>query len=217
MVGPFLRRQLRRAFTLQAVHKSRLIESFTNLEAIKAHVKESAHTIRMQETLARSLDQSLTTSKFHLLNGTLSHILGDLFTIFIIFFGAQAVLQNQITLRQLIAFHLLTGNVSDPILSLASLWEEWQHLKISRLRLGNILNSPPEWEKEKPPLQLSAPPHLEVEDVCFSYGDKPIINHLAVGLQPGQPIMLLGPSGCGKQPWQNSFVDSTSNKREDID
>ncbi|WP_375664723.1 ABC transporter transmembrane domain-containing protein [Bartonella sp. CL162QHHD] len=123
-VGPFLRRQLRRAFTLQAVHKSRLIESFTNLEAIKAHVKEAAHTIRMQETLARSLDQSLTTSKLHLLNGAMSHIFGDLFTIFIIFFGAQAVLQNQITLGQLIAFHLLAGNVSGPILNLASLWEE---------------------------------------------------------------------------------------------
>ncbi|EJF84026.1 hypothetical protein MCU_00694 [Bartonella elizabethae Re6043vi] len=137
--------------TLQAAHKSRLIESFTNLEAIKAHVKESAHTIRMQETLARSLDQSLTTSKFHLLNGALSHIFGDIFTIFIIFFGAQAVLQNQITLGQLVAFHLLAGNVSGPILSLASLWEEWQHLKISRLRLGDILNAPSEWEEEKPP------------------------------------------------------------------
>lgn len=149
-VDPFLRRQLRRTFTLQAAHKSRLIESFTNLEAIKAHVKESAHTIRMQETLARSLDQSLTTSKFHLLNGALSHIFGDLFTIFIIFFGAQAVLQNQITLGQLIAFHLLVGNVSGPILSLASLWEEWQHLKISRLRLGDILNAPSEWEEAPP-------------------------------------------------------------------
>ncbi|WP_375695109.1 peptidase domain-containing ABC transporter [Bartonella sp. AC90GZZY] len=198
LVGPFLRRQLRRSFTLQAVHKSRLIESFTNLEAIKAHVKEAAHTVRMQETLARSLDQSLTTSKLHLLNGAMSHIFGDLFTIFIIFFGAQAVLQNQITLGQLIAFHLLAGNVSGPILSLASLWEEWQHLKISRLRLGDILNSPPEWEEEKPPLQLSAPPHLEANDLCFSYGDKSIINHLDICLQPGQPIMLLGPSGCGK-------------------
>ncbi|WP_280101294.1 ABC transporter transmembrane domain-containing protein [Bartonella rattimassiliensis] len=123
---PF-RRQLRHTFTLQAVHQSRFIESFTNLEAIKAHVKEPAHTIRMQETLAHSLDQSLTTSKFHLLNGALSHIFSDLFTIFIIFFGAQAVLQNQITLGQLIAFHLLAGNVSGPILSLASLWKEWQH------------------------------------------------------------------------------------------
>lgn len=47
-VGPFLRRRLRRAFTLQAVHQSRLIESFTNLEAIKAHVKEPVHTIRPQ-------------------------------------------------------------------------------------------------------------------------------------------------------------------------
>ncbi|WP_375695446.1 ABC transporter transmembrane domain-containing protein [Bartonella sp. AC66GZZY] len=84
LVGPFLRHQLRRSFTLQAVHKSCLIESFTNLEAIKAHVKEAAHTVRMQETLARSLDQSLTTSKLHLLNGAMSHIFGDLFTIFII-------------------------------------------------------------------------------------------------------------------------------------
>ncbi len=80
-VGSFSRRQLRCTFTLQATHKSRLIENFTNLESIKAHVKEPAHTIRMQETLARSFDQNLTTSEFHLLNGALSYI-----------FGAQTVL-----------------------------------------------------------------------------------------------------------------------------
>nr|WP_275064804.1 ATP-binding cassette domain-containing protein [Bartonella sp. ML70XJBT.G] len=107
-------------------------------------------------------------------------------------------MQNQITLGQLIAFHLLAGNVSGPILSLASLWEEWQHLKISRLRLGDILNSPSEWETEKLPLQLTAPPYLEAKNICFSYGEKSIVNHLDICLQPGKPIMLLGPSGCGK-------------------
>ncbi|UNF45786.1 ATP-binding cassette domain-containing protein [Bartonella krasnovii] len=150
----------------------------------------------MQETLARSLDQSLTTSKFHLLNGALSHIFGDLFTIFIIFFGAQAVLQNQITLGQLIAFHLLVGNVSGPILSLASLWEEWQHLKISRLRLGDILNAPSEWEEA--PLQLTTSHQLEAKNICFSYGETSIVNYVDICFKPGQPIMLLGPSGCGK-------------------
>nr|WP_275064650.1 ATP-binding cassette domain-containing protein [Bartonella sp. MM73XJBT] len=107
-------------------------------------------------------------------------------------------MQNQITLGQLIAFHLLAGNVSGPILSLASLWEEWQHLKISRLRLGDILNAPSEWETEKTPLQLTAFPYLEAKNICFSYEEKTIINHLDICLQPGKPIMLLGPSGCGK-------------------
>ncbi|WP_034453806.1 hypothetical protein [Bartonella quintana] len=64
-IGPFLHHQLRHTFILQA--QSRLIESFTNLEVIKTYVKELAHTIRIQETLARGLDQSRTTSKFHLL------------------------------------------------------------------------------------------------------------------------------------------------------
>ncbi|MBB4076714.1 ABC-type bacteriocin/lantibiotic exporter with double-glycine peptidase domain [Bartonella fuyuanensis] len=78
------------------------------------------------------------------------------------------------------------------------LWKEWQHLKISRLRLGDILNSPSEWEKEKPSLQLTTIPHLEARDICFSYGDKFIINHLNICLQPGKLIMFLGPPGYGK-------------------
>lgn len=106
--------------------------------------------------------------------------------------------QNQITLEQLIAFHILAGNVSAPILGLASLWEEWQRLKISRLRLGNILNAPSEWEKEKPLLQLTTKLHLEAKDICFFYGETPIINHIDICLQPDKPIMLLNPPGCGK-------------------
>ncbi|WP_375652899.1 ATP-binding cassette domain-containing protein [Bartonella sp. MR110HLJHH] len=91
-------------------------------------------------------------------------------------------------------------------------------MKISRLRLGDILNSPSEWEKGKPPLQLSAPPHLEAHDLCFSYGDKSIINHLDVCLQPGQPIMLLGPSGCGKTTLAKLLCGLyPPNKRKDID
>ncbi|ETS14529.1 hypothetical protein Q649_01177 [Bartonella quintana JK 73] len=198
-IGPFLHHQLRHTFILQA--QSRLIESFTNLEVIKTYVKELAHTIRIQETLARGLDQSRTTSKFHLLNGALSHILVTLssFRHFHYFFGAQAVLQNQITLEQLIAFHLLASNVSSPVLSLASLWEEWQHLKkISRFRLDDILNSPIGIGRKKPSFQLTEMPHLEAKDICFSYGEKLIINHLDICLQPGKPIMLLSPSGCGK-------------------
>ncbi|WP_280101293.1 ATP-binding cassette domain-containing protein [Bartonella rattimassiliensis] len=62
--------------------------------------------------------------------------------------------------------------------------------------MGDILNTPS--EKEKPLLQLTTKPYLKAKDICFSYGDKAIINHLDICLQPGKPIILLGPLGCGK-------------------
>ena len=74
--------------------------------------------------------------------------------ILIIFLGSQLVFRNEITLGELVAFHLLADKVAGPIMSLSTIWEEWQGLKIARLRLGDFLNTPAESERAKPPLRI---------------------------------------------------------------
>ncbi|WP_412059094.1 ABC transporter transmembrane domain-containing protein [Bartonella sp. DGB2] len=124
LFDPFLRQQLHRAFTLRAIHQSRMIECFNNIYPIKAQVKEQMHAARIEQTLCDTLAQDMKTGKLNILTSAVSGIFNELFTICIIFFGASEVLQNQMTLGQLIAFHLLAGHVAGPILNLSSLWEQ---------------------------------------------------------------------------------------------
>lgn len=100
-----------------------MIETFRNAETVKAQAAEDRYAIRLDGTMAASLDLSFKITKLHVVNGIISDVFSNAFDILIVFFGAMLVLDNSITLGQLVAFHLLAGHVSAPILGLASLWD----------------------------------------------------------------------------------------------
>ncbi len=79
--------------------------------------------------MAASLALSFKITRLHVVNGLIRDVFSNAFDIMILFFGAMLVLENSITLGQLVAFHLLAGHVSGPILGLASLWEHWQGIQ----------------------------------------------------------------------------------------
>ena len=65
-------------------------------------------------------------------------------TALIIFFGAKAVIDGEMTVGELIAFNMIASQVAQPILRLSQLWQDFQQVQISVERLGDILNAPPE-------------------------------------------------------------------------
>ncbi|CEJ09885.1 Alpha-hemolysin translocation ATP-binding protein HlyB [bacterium YEK0313] len=199
MIGPFVRRRMQTAFLAEARHQSRLVESLGNIVTAKALASEGAHVGRLQKTLTESLAADFRVSKLHILNGFVGNLLSNGSVILIIFFGSRLVLQGEITLGQLIAFHLLAEKVSGPIFSLSSAWEQWQALRIARLRLGDLLNEPSETEVAKPVLQVTGPLHLDVRGLSFGYApDQPVIRDMSVDIRPDRPTLIIGDSGCGK-------------------
>jgi subfamily B ATP-binding cassette protein HlyB/CyaB len=62
-------------------------------------------------------------------------------TLAIMYFGAKLVMEGKLTVGQLIAFNMLSGQVTGPILRLAQLWTDFQQTAISVQRLGDILNT----------------------------------------------------------------------------
>ncbi|WP_313606827.1 peptidase domain-containing ABC transporter [Rhizobium sp.] len=199
IVGPFLRHRLKQSFMANAAHQSRMIETFRNAETVKAQAAEERFASRLDGTMVASLDLGFKIIKLHAVNGIIGDVFSNAFNILIIFFGAMLVLDNSITLGQLVAFHLLAGHVSAPILGLASLWEHWQGIKIARIRLGDVLNAPSEAEMGKQRLILKNPATVRLESVSFGYtADRPVIDNLSLTIAPGKPTVIIGRSGFGK-------------------
>src|SRR3546814_20940006 len=67
-----------------------------------------------------------------------------LVSVLVLFFGANLVIEGKLPIGQLIAFNMLSGQVTAPILPLPQLWPELHQLGISAERLGALLNTPPE-------------------------------------------------------------------------
>lgn len=199
IVGPFLRRRLKKSFEVNAFHQSRMIEVFNSVETIKSQTSEARHSQRLQVTQSDTMEYDFRITKLHIINGIIEDVSGNAFDILIVFLGALLVLRNEITLGELIAFHLLAGHVSGPLMSLASLWEEWQGIKIARLRLGDVLNAKSDIDAIKPALILHGSTHLSLSKVTFGYeSEHLILQNINLNIQPGSPTLIVGGSGCGK-------------------
>ncbi|CAN7455789.1 peptidase domain-containing ABC transporter [Pararhizobium sp. LjRoot235] len=199
MIGPFVRRRMQESFAAGSRHQSRLVEAFGNAVTVKALASEQRQAERFEETLDVSLVAGFRVAKLNILNGFLGEILENGSVILIIFFGSRLVFQNEITLGELIAFHLLADKVSGPIMSLSSIWEQWQALKVARLRLGDFLNTPAETDILKPRLRIEGPLTLCLNRLSFSYTtDQAVIRDVSADIEPNRPTLIVGDSGSGK-------------------
>jgi subfamily B ATP-binding cassette protein HlyB/CyaB len=119
--------------------------------------------------------------------------------VLILFFGAKLVIDGKLSVGQLIAFNMLSGQVTAPILRLAQLWQEFQQVGISVERLGDILNT----RTELPGSRMTLPPiqgRVTFDKVTFRYrpDTAEVLSGIDLDIAPGEVIGIVGRSGSGK-------------------
>ncbi|AQU81342.1 MAG: peptidase domain-containing ABC transporter [Halomonas sp.] len=197
--GPFLRRRLRTEFDAGAQHQNQMVESISGIASIKALSAEKKVLERLDKTLHASLNASYRVGLLQIWSSKLLFIIQQAITISVIYFGAQFVFAGEMTLGQLIAFHLLAGKVTAPIERFSGLWEEWQNVRVSRQRLGDIVNSPMEPFSSLPRMPTNIEARLEFCNVEFHYSpSSTVLRHFDFCAEPNTLTLVVGPSGIGK-------------------
>lgn len=197
--GPFLRRRLRVQFDAGAAHQTQMVENISGIASVKALSAEKKMLERLDETLHANLNAGYRVGLLNVWNDKLLFIVDRAITISIIYFGAQFVFAGQMTLGELIAFHLLAEKVTGPIENFSSLWESWQNIRVSRQRLGDVVNSPMEPFDALPKLPRKIEARLEFVDVDFAYlPSVPILRDFNFRAEPNTLTLIVGPSGIGK-------------------
>ena len=134
--------------------------------------------------------------------GSTSQFLEQLSGLVVLWVGASLVLRGELTLGQLIAFRILAGNVTSPLLRMANLWQNFQETSLSLERLADIVDHPQELEitgEQKPPI----PPlvgEVTYSGVSFRFaesGPKQLEN-ISFSIPAGSFVGVVGSSGSGK-------------------
>lgn len=199
LFGPFLRRKLSVQFDTGAKHQTRMVESISGISAVKALSAENKMLSGLDETLAANLSASYKVEKLYVGSENLTYAVNQSLTILIIFVGSSEVFSGNLTLGQLIAFYLIAGKTSSPINNFSSLWEQWQNIKVSRQRLGDILLSHTEPFEKLPKLPRDVNPELTFENVSFEYDDGfPVLSSFSFRADANTLSIVIGPSGVGK-------------------
>ena len=197
--GPLERRRFDKAFLAGSFHNARLVESFSNAITLKSLGAEHHALNRLDQSLTEAMRQTLVAQNMALGGRTVSNLFEKALVAIVIFFGARLVFAHEITLGQLVSFHLLSGYVSGPILGLAKLWDDWQNVQIARRRVGELLLEPAEAPSVNHTVPSPKPAALQLEQISFAYPDgQPLFQNLSLRIEPAGLSLILGPSGCGK-------------------
>lgn len=198
-ITPVLRRRLNEKFARSADNQSFLVETVTGIGTVKAMAVDPRVTRTWDNQLAGYVDAGFSVTRIATLGQQSVQLVQKLVAIAILFFGARLVIDGKLTLGQLIAFNMLSGQVAAPIIRLAQLWQDFQQVGISVDRLGDILNT----RTELPGSRMALPPikgAMRFENIVFRYRpDAPeVLAGVDLEIRPGEVIGIVGRSGSGK-------------------
>lgn len=200
--APLFRRQYRDAAQENARTQSHLVEVLTGIQTVKAQNVEMISRWKWQDLygkyISRTFEKTITGTA---LNET-SQVLQKLSQLLVLWVGASLVLSGDMTLGQLIAFRIISGYVTQPLLRLSSIWQSIQELKVSFERLADVVDTPEESDeadKQKIPLPPIAG-EVRFDDLCFSFtpGGTQVLRHIDFTIAAGTFVGVVGQSGSGK-------------------
>ena len=201
LITPELRRRTEEKFQRGAVNQAFLTESVTGVETLKSMAVEPQMQQRWEDQLAGYVHVSFRSVVLGIWGSQSVQLVSKIVTAILLWTGAQLVIAGELTVGQLIAFNMLSGQVTAPILRLAQLWQDFQQFSISLERLGDVLNVPTEPQQNLD--RLTLPPvegKICFESVTFRYtpGGPEILKGVELSIEPGQVIGVVGRSGSGK-------------------
>lgn len=200
-ITPPLRARLDEKFKRGAENQAFLVETVTGIGTLKSMAVEPRMRDRWEKQFAGYIQTGWDVTVLSTWGSHLIQLVSKMTTVAILFFGAQAVINGKLTVGSLVAFNMLAGRVAQPILRLSQLWQDFQQVRISVDRLGDILNSPA--EPEHNPNRASLPPikgAVEFDQVRFRYRpDAPeALRGVSLDVPAGEMPGIVGPSGSGK-------------------
>jgi subfamily B ATP-binding cassette protein HlyB/CyaB len=199
--APLFRRRLDEKFRRGAENQAFLVECATGIETLKAMAVEPQMQRRWEEQLAGYVGASFSVLSLGNTASQLVQFISKIVTATILYLGARLVIGGTLSVGELVAFNILAGRVSSPVLRLAQLWQDFHQARLSISRLGDILNTTPEpaYASASAPLP-SIRGNIAFEHVAFRYrlDGQEILHDISFNVPAGQVVGIVGPSGSGK-------------------
>ena len=200
-VTPLFRRRLDEKFRRGAENQAFLVESVTGIETLKAMAVEPQMQRRWEEQLAGYVTASFRVLSLGNTASQMVQFVSKVVTAAILYFGARLVIDGSLSVGELVAFNILAGRVSAPVLRLAQIWQDFHQARLSVQRLGDILNTTAEPTYSVGRTQLpQLRGNITFDHVTFRYrvDGQEILHDISFDVPVGQMVGIVGPSGSGK-------------------
>jgi ATP-binding cassette, subfamily B, bacterial HlyB/CyaB len=206
IVAPVFHKRLNEQFLLGARNQAFITEYIAGFETVKSLQFESQLQARYSGFLASFLQSGFKTKQIANTYNVIASTLEQLMTLLILLIGAwiamhpSADAKGAFTIGMLVAFQMFAGKLSQPMMRMVGLWQQFQQSRLAVVRLGDLMNAPPEPYSLVPSRLAQGRGRIEIDGIAFRYGDdRPwLYQDLTIKLDPGKVVAIMGPSGSGK-------------------
>lgn len=201
IVAPLFRSRLNEQFLLGARNQAFTTEYVSGLETVKSLQMEPQLNARYSDYLAEYLRSGFSVRQIGNTYNTVANGMEQMMTLSILIIGAYTVMNDtSFTIGMLVAFQMFASRLSQPMLRLVGLWQQFQQANLSVQRMGDIMNAPAEPYSILPTRLREGKGQIDIEGLSFRYADNLPFLYEGFNLKvaPGKVIAIMGPSGSGK-------------------
>jgi subfamily B ATP-binding cassette protein HlyB/CyaB len=201
LVNPAFKGHLQEKFRRTAENQSFLVEAISGVETVKAMAIEPQMERRWEDQLAAYVGASFSASHIANWASQAVQVISKLSMGAVLYVGAHAVMRGDLTVGQLCAFNMLAQRVTQPVLRLSQMWQDFQQARVSIARVADIMNARSEHTGMH---TRSALPTIRgdvrFDRLVYRYrpDGPPVLDHVDLEIGAGQVVGIVGPSGSGK-------------------
>ncbi|WP_084799419.1 peptidase domain-containing ABC transporter [Bradyrhizobium sp. Ai1a-2] len=199
LMGPF-RRRLYNLYQAEGARQALLVETVHGMRTVKSLAMEPLQSRVWDDRCAQSVTMRFGVEKISAAAQSITGFLEKMMSLGIIALGALDVFSGEMTIGALVAFNMLAGRVSGPLVQLVTMVHEYQEVALAVKMLGEVMNQKPERDGNREGLRPDFAGKIEFENVSFRYGSEgaPALDDVSFSIAPGAIFGIVGRSGSGK-------------------
>ena len=197
---PRFQRRLQDLYQAEGERQSFLVETIHGIQTVKSLSLEPIQRKKWDRKAATAVTMKFKVGRISISAKAVTNFLEKAMILSIPWIGVSLVFDGQMTVGSLIAFQMIAGRVSGPLVQIVSLIHEYQEAALSVRMLGNIMNQRPERDSTMRGLRPKINGNIAFEHIIFKYAPDipPALNDVSVSFTAGSMIGIVGRSGSGK-------------------
>ncbi|WP_155973894.1 peptide cleavage/export ABC transporter ComA [Streptococcus ruminantium] len=192
-----------------AVLSSSIIEDINGIETIKSLTSEKQRYQKIDKEFVDYLKKSFAYNKAEGQQKVLKRLAQLVLNVAILWLGATLVMDNKMTLGQLITFNTLLVYFTNPLENIINLQTKLQTARVANNRLNEVYLVESEFADQKTVTDLSlVSGDIDFRDVSYKYGyGADVLSDINLTIKRGEKISFVGVSGSGKTTLAKMMVN----------